>query len=339
MLPQRKKIVTLSQGPRTSIIMPVYNTAERVVSSIRSVLEQTDPDFELLVMIDASPDDSSRVIHEFLRNHPDERVRVFDNTTNVGVSGVRNQALDEAKGRWVSFIDSDDRYRPNFLSTMHSFAASEEADLVVCSHTLVSTDGSHRDRSIGAPGGRSGKEAGLELLKDNLTPYVWDKLISVESIGEIRFPMDIHRAEDAVFCLGAYAGSKRVAVIDPSLYEYTVDANSATWGKVVSVEESDRLLDHMSQEAGSLLDTSEGLRAFKISCILTYLNNAQQAIGLDNERGREIISQCRRRISWNQIITALRIKPVFGMAGVLLKASPTIYRRLYGMYVRRMYGI
>lgn len=319
--------------------MPVYNTAQRVVSSIRSVLEQTDPDFELLVMIDASPDDSSQVIADYLREHPDDRVRVFDNPVNQGVSGVRNQGLDAANGRWISFIDSDDHYRPNFLSTMHAFAEAHQADVVVCAHTLVSTDGRHRDRSVGPAGNRTGREAGLELLSDNLTPYVWDKLISADAVSAVRFPMDIHRAEDAVFCLGAYTGANRVTVIDPSLYEYTVDANSATWGKAVPVEESDRLLDHMSHQAGPLLETPEGRRAFKVSCILTYLNNAQQAIGVDNERGKDIISQCRRRITWAQVVTALRLKPVFGAAGTLLKTSPALYRTLYGMYVRRMYGI
>ena len=57
--------MTSPQSPRTSVIMPVYNTEKRVVSAITSVLAQTDPDFELLVMIDASPDQSSETIHRF----------------------------------------------------------------------------------------------------------------------------------------------------------------------------------------------------------------------------------------------------------------------------------
>ena len=66
-------------SPRTSIIMPVYNTADSVVAAIESVLAQTDPDFELLVVIDGSPDRSSRVIREFLEGNPDPRIRLFDN--------------------------------------------------------------------------------------------------------------------------------------------------------------------------------------------------------------------------------------------------------------------
>ena len=78
--------------------MPVYNTASTVIAAIESVLAQTDPDFELLVMIDGSPDDSAQLIADYLQRNPDERVRVFDNPENRGPSAVRNQGLDAARG-------------------------------------------------------------------------------------------------------------------------------------------------------------------------------------------------------------------------------------------------
>lgn len=82
--------------PRTSIIMPVYKTANTVVKAIESVLNQSDPDFELLIMIDGSPDNSAQLIAEYLQQNPDERVRVFNNPKNQGLSAMRNQGLDEA---------------------------------------------------------------------------------------------------------------------------------------------------------------------------------------------------------------------------------------------------
>ena len=101
--------------PRTSIIMPVYNTANTVINAIQSVRNQTDPDFELLVMIDGSPDNAAQVINDYLTQHPDQRIRVFDNPNNQGVSAVRNQGLDAARVDWITFIDSDDEYHPEFL--------------------------------------------------------------------------------------------------------------------------------------------------------------------------------------------------------------------------------
>ena len=62
--------------------MPVYNTASTVIAAIKSVLAQTDPNFELLVMIDGSPDHSAQLIADYLQQNPDERVRVFNNPKN-----------------------------------------------------------------------------------------------------------------------------------------------------------------------------------------------------------------------------------------------------------------
>ena len=122
-------------APRTSIIMPVYNTADSVVRAIESVLAQTDPDFELLVMIDGSPDNSAQVINDYVAQHPDQRIRVFDNPNNQGVSAVRNQGLDNAHGTWVAFIDSDDAYHPEFLEKLHEAARTHDADIAVLTQT------------------------------------------------------------------------------------------------------------------------------------------------------------------------------------------------------------
>lgn len=326
-------------GPRTSIIMPVYNTGEFVVDSIRSVLAQTDPDFELLVLIDASPDDSAQRIAAFLEEHPDERVRVFDNPVNRGVSAVRNQGLDEARGQWLAFIDSDDRYRPNFLSTLHAFAAAHDADIAVAGNTLVDLDGSYRDRFRASKGVRSGERAALELLTDRMTPYVWDKIVRAELVENVRFPEDIHRAEDALFCLHAYGRAERVVVVPTSLYEYRVDAGGLTWGKITPVDESMRLMAYMREAAQPVLGTEEGQRAFDTSWLLTFVNNAQQALVVDNDESDRVIRRCRHKITWNQVVQTARQRPVYGAAGALLKASPTLYKSLYGAYVKKVYGI
>ena len=124
----------MSAIPRTSIIMPVYNTASTVIAAIKSVLAQTDPNFELLVMIDGSPDHSAQLIADYLQQNPDERVRVFNNPKNQGLSAMRNQGLDEARGEWVTFPDSDDALYPTFLERLHYHAERTGAQVVNCAH-------------------------------------------------------------------------------------------------------------------------------------------------------------------------------------------------------------
>ena len=333
------KEIMNSEPPRTSIIMPVYKTGNRVVAAVESVLAQTDPDFELLIMIDASPDDAAERIATFLEKNPDSRVRVFDNPVNRGVSAVRNQGLAEARGQWLAFLDSDDRYRPNFLSTLHAYAENHAADVVVAGHTLVETDGTSRDRFRGTPGVRTGQQAALELLSDQLTPYVWDKLIRAEIVTEVRFPEDIHRAEDAVYCLHAYAAATKVAVIPTSLYEYTIDAGGLTWGKITPVAESKQLMTYLQDAASSELLTQEGQRAFSVSWLLTFINNAQQALVVGGPESDSVIRACRQNITWGQVVATARLRPIYAAAATLLKISPALYRTLYGAYVRRTYGI
>ena len=69
--------------PRTSIIMPVYNTANTVINAIQSVRNQTDPNFELLIMIDGSPDDSADIITNYHKKNPDTRIHIEDRKSVV----------------------------------------------------------------------------------------------------------------------------------------------------------------------------------------------------------------------------------------------------------------
>lgn len=97
--------------PTVSVIMPVYNGARFLAPAIHSVLSQTYPDWELLVIDDGSQDDSRAIAAGF----DDPRIRVLVNGVNRGLVHTRNRGLDEAAGRYVAFLDSDDIARPQRL--------------------------------------------------------------------------------------------------------------------------------------------------------------------------------------------------------------------------------
>ena len=95
-----------------SIIVPVYNTEQYLRRCIDSVLAQTYQDFELLLIDDGSKDSSGAICDEYAAQ--DTRVRVF-HKANGGVSSARNVGLDHARGEWITFVDSDDEVKPNWL--------------------------------------------------------------------------------------------------------------------------------------------------------------------------------------------------------------------------------
>ena len=330
----------MSATPRTSIIMPVYNTASTVIAAIESVLAQTDPDFELLVMIDGSPDDSAQLIADYLQRNADERVRVFDNPENRGPSAVRNQGLDAARGAWVAFLDSDDTLYPTFLERLHHHAERTGAQVVNCAHNMVATDGSTRQRLKGAPGTLTGQEAAFALLKDELSPYAWDKIIRRELFEGVRYPQ-IERAEDECALLDCYLRAQSVTVIDEPLYAYAVSAGSLTWSRITPLNETRRLLEYFekSLQRTSTYHLPAGQEALTIARVIAYLNNAQQALIVGGESAPAVLAGCRTGFTVSDALLALRIRPVFGAAGLLLKTSTALYRVLYGAYVKRVYNL
>lgn len=100
-----------------SIIMPSYNTAEYIAASIESVIQQSYPHWELIIVDDCSTDNSVEVIRSF----DDSRIILLQNETNSGAALSRNYALREAKGKWIAFLDSDDLWAPEKLEKQLSF--------------------------------------------------------------------------------------------------------------------------------------------------------------------------------------------------------------------------
>ena len=98
-----------------SVVMPAYNTAATIGAAVDSVLAQTRPDFELIVVDDGSTDETSTLV-EAIR---DPRLRLI-RQENRGAAAARNAAVVEARGRYVSFVDSDDLWLPTYLETMAS---------------------------------------------------------------------------------------------------------------------------------------------------------------------------------------------------------------------------
>jgi glycosyltransferase involved in cell wall biosynthesis len=97
-----------------SVIMPAYNAEKTIAESVRSVLSQTFTDFELIVTDDCSSDGTPDLCEGFAKE--DRHVRMLRNTKNMGAAAARNLAINEARGEWIAFLDSD-IYNLRFVKT------------------------------------------------------------------------------------------------------------------------------------------------------------------------------------------------------------------------------
>jgi glycosyltransferase involved in cell wall biosynthesis len=123
-----KKLSRLERKKLISIIMPAYNASKYIEESIRSVLDQSYPNWELLITNDASTDNTLEIIRKF----KDDRIRLISLETNKGRSGARNTSLQEARGAYVSFLDSDDLYEKDALKNLLDFLENNKnCDAVV----------------------------------------------------------------------------------------------------------------------------------------------------------------------------------------------------------------
>ena len=102
-----------------SVVMPSYGCGEFVEETIRSVQAQTYQNWEIIFMDDCSTDDTIKRVSEL--REKDERIKLFQNKYNSGAAVSRNNALREAKGRWIAFLDSDDIWEPTKLEKQVKF--------------------------------------------------------------------------------------------------------------------------------------------------------------------------------------------------------------------------
>ncbi len=126
--------------PSVSIIFPMYNVADYVENSLRSILNQTYKDYEIVAVNDGSTDATEDVFNRVLHEYNKDIKITLINKSNGGLSDARNAALLMAKGEWVVFIDSDDVIHPQYLEILISDSKKFNADLSIASFKRVNSD-------------------------------------------------------------------------------------------------------------------------------------------------------------------------------------------------------
>ncbi len=117
---------------KISVVIPLYNKKEAVLRAVNSVLAQTSPPEEIIVVNDGSTDGSEKIITEL--NHP--LIRLI-NQTNAGVSAARNKGISEAKNDWIAFLDADDEWLPQYLRTInHLHSGYSDAKVLATAYYL-----------------------------------------------------------------------------------------------------------------------------------------------------------------------------------------------------------
>ncbi|MCI5544836.1 MAG: glycosyltransferase family 2 protein [Azospirillum sp.] len=181
---------------KVSVIMPLYNSQSFVEAAVKSVQCQTYQNWELLIVDDASTDNSLAEARKFEKT--DARIKVFASEKNRGVSASRNFAIKHASGRYVAFLDSDDLWSKHKLAKQIEFMKQNNAALSHTAYAFMNEDGKIKHS------GKVNVDKNVDLAKYMKTTQIGMSSVMVDrrQIQTIHFPDDRKLCEDARVWMG-----------------------------------------------------------------------------------------------------------------------------------------
>lgn len=208
--------------PKISIIVPVYKVEKQIDTCIKSILNQTFNNFELILVDDGSPDKCGEICDEYEKK--DKRIKVI-HKKNGGLSDARNAGLNIAIGKYIGFVDSDDIIHPEMYEKMYSYINKYNVDIVQCKFKkFENIEDINKFSKINNTYTNieyyTSKEAIMDMIDNNkINVNTWNKLYKREFFENERFPKGkIH--EDEFLTYKLMYESNKIAYINEELYYY-----------------------------------------------------------------------------------------------------------------------
>ena len=207
-----------------TIIVPVYNVEKYVEKCIRSILQQTYQNLEVIIIDDGSTDNSIDIATRVSRK--DKRVTII-RKKNEGVSKARNLGISKAHGKYIMFVDSDDFLEKNCVSFFHNIASSSDADIILNYSWHNNFD--HNKIIDSTPKKISPELAIEQLYTGKIDVAVWNKFYKLEFLkkNSIEFDPTLWYGEGMLFNITCFSKTNNIMVGDKKVYHQTYNPNSA----------------------------------------------------------------------------------------------------------------
>jgi glycosyltransferase involved in cell wall biosynthesis len=278
--------------PKTSIILTFYNNLEYVENALEQVANQTDRDFELVLVDDGSTDGTREKLASEANRHAFTEVLFVSPDANIGVAAVRNLAVSQAKGEYVWFLDCDDRWDPTMLEKLVAARDVESADIIVARATRTRDLDSGRGKALdGLPGGFfKGDEVPHLLLTGAIRGYLWNKLIRRELLVAHPFPTEFSQS-DLLAMIDIIFTGPSVRFIPDTLYTHVERLGSITNSRISSFEHLRRCLTKVTLKVAARSDAADYRREltyfkhwfYTISVVNTWIRLGERSETLRHE--------------------------------------------------------
>jgi glycosyltransferase involved in cell wall biosynthesis len=226
---------------KISVIVPIYNAEKYLHRCLSSIVMQTFPDFELILVDDASTDNSPAICDGYAQN--DSRIIVIHNKENQGCPQSRKIGLNKARGDFVLYVDSDDWIENTMLEKLYNRTQIDNLDFVFCDYfddntpmqttLLKETTFTSSDRDFLLN----------QLLDMKFTHNVWNKLIKREIYEKIEFPT-VSWAEDKAITVQTVYYAQKIGHLEEPLYYYCIHKGSMAHNKDLEYKKINELYEN-----------------------------------------------------------------------------------------------
>lgn len=209
-----------NEQPEVSIIVPIFNVEQLLPRCVESIIGQDFDSYEVLLIDDGSTDSSGKIAEKYARHY--DNIKCY-HKANGGLSDARNYGIDQARGSYYAFIDSDDYISRSFVSSLYEALKSSDADIAVCDYQIVPHGHLKVDAAVKTIGiVKSGDEALRSFFSYQriIDVVAWNKLYRAELFADaVRYPVGKIN-EDVWTTYKLFSRSKRIVYIDQKLYFY-----------------------------------------------------------------------------------------------------------------------
>lgn len=210
--------------PLVSVIMPCYNMERFIADTIRSVIDQTFDDWELLVVDDTSTDGTVELIKYFCEN--ESRINLSVNAEHGSIANTRNNCIKQAKGRYLAFLDADDIWHPDKLQRQIRFMQERQVGFSYTSYDLIDEEGKTLGKTINVAGNLNYKD----YLRNTIIGCS-TVMLDTEIVGQVTVP-DFRTSEDTATWLDVLKKGYLAYAINEPLTSYRIRRKSASSNKL-----------------------------------------------------------------------------------------------------------
>lgn len=238
-----------SQSVILSVISPVYNGAKYLEPFLISVLQQSFPHFELIMVDDGSTDSSVEIIKSYQKK--DSRIHLIEQN-HKGAGSARNFGLSQAKGQYIIFLDCDDWFSDDFFKTMIDRIEVDQSDIAVCEFFIYNQQTGETEKSVISETGNQNIER-TNLVFDIFAPNPWTKLYRVSFLKQNQLLFqEIPSCNDWSFAYTSLACAEKISVIrKPLVYYRTKTTTSISSYRYKRTKDIVWAIKHLRQELKS----------------------------------------------------------------------------------------